>query len=467
MQSDSSEVRNRVSEISTRDLSRQADITAVRRTVDGINARGDEIQSLRATLASVQKDVQVAVSVGSQLQVNGQTVDMAAIDQRITSVEQLRDRLRTPAGDLLDATQLESRLTELTNTLVTQPQLDDALKNHQSQIPQNILDGLRDTVTANVREGIESLIATRFADFTTQTNATLGQIDTKVSRAVADALPAITQSTLATVRPEIATVAQAAISDAIAASDRRMADAIAGVQASLQSGLKDVRAGLTAEVTAQLSVQLPAQLNSIRSDISALKDQVSKFGTRLSTQEAGLATTSTRVEQVSRDDAAARADLQRGLITEMSSRDAAVSTSFNSKFTDLTKANQDQITASITALQRSLTDQIQRAATDAAAAESRNLLTTLRSEMVSVAQDQVAAVQSSMQTLVTNAVTDSMRAVPGIVSQQVRVATANMPDLVKSEFNAFQPQLKVLVQQEVSANPVIRGGVVSPRVVNP
>src|SRR5215470_16314028 len=113
IQSDSSEVRNRVSEISTRDLTRQADITSVRRTVDGINARGDEIQALRVTLASIQKDVQVAVSVGSQLQVNGQTVDMAAIDQRISSVEQLRDRLRTPAGDLLDATQLESRLTEL------------------------------------------------------------------------------------------------------------------------------------------------------------------------------------------------------------------------------------------------------------------------------------------------------------------------------------------------------------------
>jgi len=367
----------------------------------------------------------------------------------------------------LDATQLESRLTELTNTLVTHAQLDDALKNHQSQLPQDILDGLRDAVTANVREGMESLIATRFADFTTQTNATLGQIDTKVSRAVADALPAITQSTLATVRPEIASVAQAAVSDAITASDRRMADAIAGVQASLQSGLKDVRAGLTAEVAAQLNVQLPAQLNSIRGDIAALKDQVGKFNTRLNTQEAGLATTSTRVEQVSRDDAAARADMQRGLVTEMSSRDAAVSTSFNSKFTDFTKANQDQIKASIAALQRSITDQIQRAATDAASAESRNLLTTLRSEMVTVAQDQVAAVQSSMQTLVTNAVADSMRAVPGIVSQQVRVATANMPDLVKSEFKAFQPQLKVLVQQEVSANPTIRGGVVSPRVVNP
>ena len=326
---------------------------------------------------------------------------------------------------------------------------------------------MRDSVTANVRDGMESLIATRFADFTTQTNATLGQIDTKVSRAVADALPAITQSTLATVRPEIASVAQAAIADAITASDRRMADAISGVRTDLQSGLKDVRSGLSGEVTAQLNVQLPAQLNSIRSDVAALKDQVGKFGTRLTAQETGLATATTRVEQVSRDDAAARTDLQRNLITEMSARDGAVSAAFNSKFTDFTKANQDQITASVAALQRTLTDQIQRAATDAAAAESRNLLTTLRSEMVSVAQDQVAAVQSSMQSLVTKAVADSMRAVPGIVSQQVRVATANMSDLVKSEFTAFQPQLKVLVQQEVSANPTIRGGVVSPRMVNP
>ena len=149
-----------------------------------------------------------------------------------------------------------------------------------------------------------------------------------------------------------------------------------------------------------------------------------KFGTRLSAQEAGLATASTRVEQVSRDDAAARADLQRGLITEMSSRDAAVS-ALSTANSPISPSKPGSVSLPRSRrLQRSFTDQIQRAATDAAAAESRNLLTTLRSEMVSVAQDQVAAVQASMQTLVTKAVTDSMRAVPGIVSQQVRVATA-------------------------------------------
>ncbi len=457
-QSDNAEVRNRVSEISTRDLTRQADITSVRRVVEGINARADDIQTLRATLASVQKDVQTAVSVGSRLQINGQPVDFGVIDQRIRSVEQLRDRLTTPAGDLLDAAQLEGRLTALTNTLVTQQQLDDALKTRQVNVSPDVLNGLRDSITTDVRGGMESLIATRFGDFTTQTNATLGQIDAKVSRAVADALPGLTQATQAAIRPEISSTVQTAIASAITASDKRVADAVAGVRTDLQAGLTDVRAKMSSEVSAQVTSQLGAQLNPIRADVASLKDQTGALGTRLTAQETGLSTVSTRVEQVARDGAAARADLQRSLITEMSSRDDAVTASVNSKVADLSRTNQDQIQSAVNALQRTLNDQIQRAAADAAAAEARNLLTTLRGEMVSVAQDQITAVQSSLQTLVNSAVTDAMKAVPGIVSQQVRLATANLPDLVKSEFTSFQPQLKQLVQQEVSANPFIRSG---------
>src|SRR5688572_18648228 len=64
---DLTEIRNRVAEVSTRDLTRQSDVTAVRRSVEGLSNAKEDVLALRETLRSLQTDVRVAVEVGSRL----------------------------------------------------------------------------------------------------------------------------------------------------------------------------------------------------------------------------------------------------------------------------------------------------------------------------------------------------------------------------------------------------------------
>ena len=137
------EVGDRISAVTTNDLARQSEIAAVRQTVSNFGDRADEILGLRTTLQSVQTEVQTAITAAQRLVVNGQPVDFNAFDQRLKAVEQIGVSLRTPSGALLDATQLENRLTQLTNTLVTQAQLEDILSKRPANIPQATIDGLQ------------------------------------------------------------------------------------------------------------------------------------------------------------------------------------------------------------------------------------------------------------------------------------------------------------------------------------
>jgi hypothetical protein len=97
-----------------------------------VESAGDarqDVLTLRQSLEVIRGDVRRAVEVGEQLEVEGQPLDVHALVARVVELEQLRERLRLPSGALLDAAALELRLTELTTTLVTEEELDEAIRN--------------------------------------------------------------------------------------------------------------------------------------------------------------------------------------------------------------------------------------------------------------------------------------------------------------------------------------------------
>src|SRR5437867_6395932 len=130
---DITSMRASVSEVATRDLKREASVTQIRRVVEGIGDARDDVATLRGTLSSLQDSVKVAVDVSSRLTIDGQPVDMEAVGTRLKAVEQVRDRLKLPDGNLLDATAFEKRLGDLQGTLVTEQELDEALKNRPGE----------------------------------------------------------------------------------------------------------------------------------------------------------------------------------------------------------------------------------------------------------------------------------------------------------------------------------------------
>ncbi len=202
------EARDRVTDVATRDLTRQADITSVRRMVEGLSDSRDDVRGLRETLRSIQENVRLAVEVGSGLQVDGEPVDMEAWTGRLRELESFRERLRTPSGELLDAGALENRLTELTNTLVTEDELDAALESRPGRILPEQLEALEEKLRAALISDFETSMNRLADEIRTETSQRLAEVDALVARAVSDALPDVEKSVLSTVRPEISAAVQ-------------------------------------------------------------------------------------------------------------------------------------------------------------------------------------------------------------------------------------------------------------------
>jgi len=448
------EVRDRVAAVSTRDLARQSDVANLRSTVGGLSDSKDDVLALRTTLQSVQKDVQTALTVGQKLTVNGQPVDMAVIDQRIKNVEQLQTRLRTPAGDLLDATQLENRLTQLTNTLVSQKQLEDFFNSHPPKLPQATLDNIQASLHSTLKIDLDA--AAKSLDDKLSANVTqrFAQIDQTVSRAVADALPGATQTILGTIRPEIATAATKTLADAQAALTSKLAEATGALRTEVTGQLDTLRQSTKDLVQAQVSSQVTAQLDPVRKNVTDLQQGLTAVTKKQTEHDTTLVTLGTRVETVARDDAGARADLKTSVLAEIDRRITLHAAAVDTKLADLTAQQQQRIDASIASVRSSLNDQISKSVTDAVSTEVKKAETRINANMAGVASDQLAAVQDKMQTTVNAAVANAMQSLPGQVSQEVRRQTANMPDLVKAQFATLQPSITQMVNTLVEAKVV-------------
>jgi hypothetical protein len=328
------EVRDRVTEISTRDLKRESDVTETRRRIDSLSDSRSEITSMRETLASVQADLGTAIDVGRRLTVNGQPLDPTVLLDRLTDVEAVHERLRTPTGELLDASVYERKLTELENTLVTQQELEDALNQRRPRLnaPERaaMVEELRTELTVSLGTSID-----RSADeLRAEMVAKLSDIDSRVNTAVSSAVPGIRDSVATSVRAEFETSLdaraiqietkaaadldqrEAAIRADVKASDDAMNTAIGGFDAKVKSAVDAMRTQVLADAArralaiAQLETQAVA--DRLTADLTALvKANMDSLATDLTrTMQTTIANETGRLETEFKDQLTS---LQRGL----------------------------------------------------------------------------------------------------------------------------------------------------------
>jgi hypothetical protein len=289
------EIRERVHDVSTRDLTRQGDVTAVRRVVEGMDDARDEVLALRKSLASIDEKVGTAVELGSLLQVDGSQVDIAEIVDRISSLERVRDRLRTGAnGDTLDAAALEERFAKLANEVVTNDQLDEALKTRPGTIPPETVEGLRTSLRAELLASTGSSIETLAGEIRGETSAALAGVDGRVATALSGLLPEVQSSLLGAVRPEIAAAIDEARKSVLGDVEQLMGE-LKGDLSGQISALADSIPALVAE----LGAPQPELFTKLESAVAELQAQVESLA-GLEKQTASLAET---IAQLLRDTA--------------------------------------------------------------------------------------------------------------------------------------------------------------------
>jgi len=231
--SDLREIRTAASRVEASDLDRQATVTRLTRKVDGLADARDDVTALRDSLDVLRTDLNTVSAFA-----NGMAdVSPAELREGLRRGEELRTRLTTSSGALLDAAEIERRLTVLANTVVTEDELTAQLSDLRLQVP----DDLNATLTEHART-----VAQQQAD--------------AVMTAQADELRADIATRLAAVE---ATAAQ------------RAAEAAGRLGDSLRTELHD---SLTQELTTVISArdaEIRAELNSAIVDTrSATRDMV-------------------------------------------------------------------------------------------------------------------------------------------------------------------------------------------------
>ncbi len=402
------EARDRVTDVATRDLTRQADITSVRRMVEGLSDSRDDVRGLRETLRSIQENVRLAVEVGSGLQVDGEPVDMEAWTGRLRELESFRERLRTPSGELLDAGALENRLTELTNTLVTEDELDAALESRPGRILPEQLEALEEKLRAALISDFETSMNRLADEIRTETSQRLAEVDALVARAVSDALPDVEKSVLSTVRPEISAAVQGGLEQSQAFFEKALAETEAELREEFGQQIGDVQRSIGASVQAELDRQLPAQLDPIRSEVASLSKRVGQNEATLAKHDQILRDLTRDVAAVPQNAAIARGELEQKLLSELNASEEALRAELELG-----------IQAADEAITERLRQEVQVAASQAAAVEISAAETRLGEEARQAAKNEFVALLDRL---------------PKIVAEEVMVVLKGIPDLLPSDF---------------------------------
>jgi F0F1-type ATP synthase membrane subunit b/b' len=446
--------RDQVNAVVSRDLQRESDLTVVRRRVEGLPNTQDDILTLRQDLSGIRTNVQRVLDLSDSLTVNGQPVDFSALTNRLNSLESLREQLRTPSGEFLDATRLEQRLTELTNTLVTEAELDAALNSRPGRISDAQIADLRAQLSGSLSNDLRVSTGQLRQELQAEVANRLAQVDGLVSQAIASSLPNISESVLGGIRAEINTNLQTQLESFQTTLNQRFTE-VEGRLTQTFGQQADVL------VASALDRQLPDRLGQLQSSLAGLSQQFTQlqtqlgeqttrlngFDTRLGQVDTRLAGLDNRVETGFRNEAAARGALRDTVLQEIDRRNGDLMTGIDSRFEQLTEQTKQQIGEAISPLREELRSELGSIARESAIVESRAAINEFRGELRGVVQDELTALTPQLQesfvsrddfNRLSQQIDTNLATKSELVSQQTQISQTTVS---QADFQRFQTQV--------------------------
>lgn len=340
-------LRERLVEVTTRDLSRQANLTQLQRNVEGMVDGRDEVRDLRATLGTIEADVKLAVEASQRFTLNGEPVDMEALDERLRAVEELRQRLTNPDGSLLDAKDLEIRLTELTNTLVTEEELDEALKSVRPGMSEEeraaLADSIRSELSAELNTELGSGLENLRGEIQVTLDKSLAEVDQKIADGVSGALPGLQESVLSQARQEIEQAVKVSQADISAEFEKRLTEASDALRAEQMKALDELRGSLPDLIGGEVKNQIAESLKSLEVRLDEVNRHLIVVDGRLADHDKAIAELRTRPSGLTFDES--------GTVTGLSEE---FNKPLDSRVQELTKIFEDTIQAEFAKLNKRL-----------------------------------------------------------------------------------------------------------------
>jgi len=446
------EVRLRVADVGTQLELRQADLARLDRKVLGAADSRADIADLRTTLRSLEKDVARAVDVGARLEVNGVPLDAAALVARVAEVEKLRARLTRSDGTLLDAGEFDRRLTELAASLVTA----ETLKTSLADLRKDILDrgavdrdALLDAARLAGREAalaqVDSLAGTLRGELASGLRGIEPAIATAVARATAD----LGDRVLATARDEFRTAL--AEGDTAVRQELRalLKEQLEATNARLSGELSRFADRLGGMVSAELEARVPRLLESVEERLKKLESGIRVIDTRVSAFETAQLADRTRTEEALRGEAKARADLRADLARRIDGVESGLPARITAEVDGARTIMRTELATAVEAARRDLATTLAGVARQQAATEVQVLSTSIRTDVQSVIRQEIEATLAGVRDSLAQEVAGLRHQISGLVAAEVTRVTADLPRLVKEQFEAFKPELTRIVDGRI------------------
>lgn len=439
--------RARIEEVSTNDLIRERAVTTLNRKVLGAADDRSDIADLRTTLRTLETEVVRAVEVGAQLEVNGEPLDVAGLVSRVDEVETLRERLTQANGELLDAIAFERRLSDVETSTVSESDLTSALEDFRETVGSGSLDLDRvlDESRLASRETATAIAELMANDLRTEVNTRFNEIGPTVDLAVDRRTASLTDDVLTTTRSEradeLAASEGAVRSDLQALIDRQ----IAATNETVSSRFAEIPDLIAGEVSGRLDEGISGAIGEIGSRLDGLDADLGRLGDQLSESSRSLETLETSLGVALRREAAERARVRTELLGRIAQVEIEIGPRIQTVVDESRAILRTDLEATVAAARRDLEGRLDRVAREAAVTEVQVLSTSVRTDVQSIVRQEIGATLADVRTEMTTEVDSINRRVAGLVANEVARATADVPRLVRENFETFRPEIRRMI----------------------
>lgn len=417
------DARDRLAEISTRELVRDANISEVRRVVETIDRRKDAVAELRQTFESIHGKVDKAIEASAHLVIGGEPVDMEKLDQRVKAVEELRTSVQT------SVTGFETRITDLQKNTVTQAQLNEAVGKQTAEVSPEQIRTLQSNVSTAIRKEFNATFETLSGQIGRQVDDKLVAVDAKLVQQIDDRLPGAIGPALQGVTAQIATTAEQLRGEAKLASTQAAA-AVAAAKQELNGSITIVQTSLTG-VRKDVDLTLP-RVTELQTAVTSAQKDASSALLKTTVQAAEIQAAKARTEQVSLQSSDALKKTEKTLLEEINRRGVATNAGVDERFLTLENSIEPRIDKRVeprfTSFEETFTSTAQKTATDAALAALASTRPQLDADIIRIARDQalalkdevLAQVKVDIEPVITTSVSTAVRKIGPISRGTIR-----------------------------------------------
>lgn len=251
-------LRERLDETITRDLVREHSMVKVTQKVDGIADGREDVLALRRTLDSIRKDTGSVLELRENLLIDGRPISMKAFNERMKTLEEMRDRLRLPSGQVLDGVLFEQRLQTVENRFVPRDELDDILGGRKVELSDNDFERIQGSIRVQFSSDLEKMSKEFDERMRVEFNSRFADVEKIVAGVVADSIPSLRDSLSESLRSDILSVVDSRTKGLQSDFDKKLTQLRSDLELRLDRGFTEVQ----------------AELKLIRAEIPPIRSQV-------------------------------------------------------------------------------------------------------------------------------------------------------------------------------------------------